>query len=238
MPRSFAIRSALVAAAVLSMRAEVVRAQLVDFTQSPSGFTAPNPNNFIGFGVWTHQPGTGWIVNGRNRERATLLSPTFTATGGAAGIDLRHSFNFQLSLFGGCFDGGLLRASVDGGAFQTFVPQTSPGSLGYRGAIGQNGGNPLAGEPAFCGFPNNQQGTVVQSLFLRPLTAGQRIQFAFEAGWDNSTVNPGANWTLDRVQLVGLAPATVVPEPSTVALLGVGVLGIGVFARQRRARVG
>jgi len=56
-------------------------------------------------------------VNGRSRETATLLLALHSAAGGTAGISFDHTFNFELRLFGGCFDGRLLLASINGGAF-------------------------------------------------------------------------------------------------------------------------
>ena len=81
--------------------ASSARAQVIDLRTSNGGFTAPNPNNFIGAGVWQYVAGTGWSVNGRNRESAQLLTNVFTATGGEISFAFNHSFNLELNLFGG-----------------------------------------------------------------------------------------------------------------------------------------
>lgn len=211
-------------------------AQTIDFTTGTGGFSAPNPNNFIGFGVWGNTSGTGWTVSGRNRETARLLSGTYTANGGAASFSLFHSFSFQLNLSGGCFDGGVVLASLNGGAFTPITPEATGGSLGYRGPISTTNGSARPGQNAFCGFPNNQQNTFVTSTFLSNLAAGSTIQFALEGVWDNSTVNPGANWTVSSVTLAGLSPTSVVPEPSSVLLLGTGLLTLAMMAHRRRVR--
>jgi len=91
---------------------------------------------------------------------------------------LDHTWNFELRLFGGCFDGGLLLASIDGGAFSPITAMT--GGTGYRGAITTSGGSASAGQNAFCGFPNNTQGSMVTSSFFTTLAAGTQVQFAFE----------------------------------------------------------
>jgi hypothetical protein len=230
------MRASLLTVCALLVAAPCVSAgaQTTDFTMTPGAFTAPNPNNFIGFGVWAHMPGTGWTVNGRNRESARLVSNVFTATGGALSLSFQHSFNFQLNLFGGCFDGGLLLANVNGAGFTPVAPTVSPSSVGYRGPISLTNGSARAGENAFCGFPNNQAGTFVSSLFQGSAAAGSTVQFAFEGVWDNSTVNSGANWIVRNVTTSGLTPATVVPEPSTYALLLGGLAWVAVIARGRR----
>ncbi len=217
--------------ALLSSVAAIVNAQTTDLTTTRGGFTAPNPNNFIGFGVWQYAAGTGWTVAGRNSVSATLLSDVYTATGGTASFGFNHSYNFELNLFGGCFDGGLLLANINGGGFVPVAPQPSATSDGYRGAVGTSSGNPRAGQNAFCGFPNNQQGTFVNSVFNTTLDAGSTIQFAFEGAWDSQRVNSGANWTIASVTTSGI---TTVPEPSTYVLMAAGLGVLAVVARRRR----
>ncbi len=210
-----------------------LHAQTIDLKQSNGGFTAPNPKNFIGAGVWQYATGTGWTVDGRSRESAQLLSRVFYATGGAASFAFNHSFNFELRLFGGCFDGGLLLANVDGAGFTPVAPQSSSSSLGYRGAITTSNGSSRAGENAFCGFPNNQQSTFVNSMFTTSLNRGSSVQFAFEGAWDNQTVNRGANWTIASVTTTGLSTSTI-PEPATYVLMAVGLGAIGFVSRRRQ----
>ena len=163
--------------AALALLTPSAQAQRTDISTTPGVFTAPNPNNFIAAGVWDYAPGIGWAVNGRSRETATLLSAHYSATVGTAGISLDHTVIFELRLFGGCFDGGLL-ASINGGAFSPITAMT--GGTGSRGAITTGGGSARAGQNAFCGFANNTQGSMVTSSFLTTLAAGTQVQFAFE----------------------------------------------------------
>jgi hypothetical protein len=223
----------LFTAAGMLVAGSAAHAQTTDLTASAGGFTAPNPNNFIGAGVWQYAAGTGWAVNGRSRESAQLLTGVYTATGGAASFAFNHSFNFELNLFGGCFDGGVLLANVNGTGFVPVAPAVSPQSVGYRGAISTSNGSTRAGQNAFCGFPNNQQASFVNSVFTTTLDAGSTVQFAFEGVWDNQKVNSGANWTIGSVTTSGLS-ATTVPEPSTALLLAAGLGALGFTSRSRR----
>ena len=177
-PRSLHVRSGLTLLAALALLTPSAQAQRTDFTTTPGVSTAPNPSNFIAAGVWDYAFGICWAVNGRSRETATLLSGLYSATSGTAGISFDHTWNFELRLFGGCFDGGLLLASIDDGAFSPITAMT--GGTAYRGAITTSGGSARAGQNAFCGFPNNTQGSMVTSSFFTTLEAGTQVQFAFE----------------------------------------------------------
>lgn len=71
--------------------------------------------------------------------------------------------------------------------------------------------------------------------FTAGLTPGQGFIFALDIPETDDTITD-AGFLLDPLILPASATITVVPEPSTLTLLGIGVLGIAGHAVQRRRR--
>lgn len=221
-------RTALAGAAVvgsMSVAAPAAAQITIDFRTTDGGFTA---TSILGRNPWTWTSGTGWAVNGVSTPaRQRLLSPVLVASGGTFSVDARHAFNFeQSSLTPTCFDGGAVFASINGGSFVQLAPT---GGRPYTAQISTSFSNPLGGLPAFCG----SSGGIVSSIFAADLAAGTTIQLALDGGWDSSFSNPNPNWLLQSVT-VNLGATSVVPEPSTYALLAVGLGGVATIARRRR----
>ncbi|MCU0627563.1 MAG: PEP-CTERM sorting domain-containing protein [Gemmatimonadaceae bacterium] len=160
---------------------------------------------------------------------ARLLSPVLTASGGAFSISATHRYNFEQSLFGSpCFDGGVVFASINGGAFAALAPSSGKG---YDGPISTNFDNPLGGQQAFCG----EQLSNVISTWSGTLAAGTTIQLALDGAWDNSFAEASPNWNIRSLTISGFGGnQNVIPEPSTYALMATGLAGLAGFARRRR----
>ncbi len=103
---------------------------------------------------------------------------------------------------GGCYDGGILEISTDGGANWTQVPDANLLTDPYDGPISTSFSNPLGGLDAWCG--NNPQ-PYLDSLVDISAYAGQTVQFRFRLGTDSSVSRPG--WDIDDVVVQSCVPA-------------------------------
>lgn len=155
-----------------------------------------------------------------------LAGLTFTASGGMAPSVLGPTFGTiltgtQLSL-ADAYDMGQLFPTFGSGLLTT---ASDPGTGDYVGVLmfpgatssillvptGYAGGTALAGTSFYAG-------QTYASLGVTPGT--------YSVNWDNGE----GSFTLD------ITPAsTTTPEPGTWALLGTGLVGVGVIARRRRA---
>lgn len=98
----------------------------------------------------------------------------------------------------GCYDGGLLEVSTDGGGTWT---QISSGLLTapYDGTIVSSFGNPLGGRSAWCGDPRPYAKSVVDLQSY----AGGTVKFRFHVGQDRLPHRDAPNWAIDDVQVTG-----------------------------------
>jgi hypothetical protein len=223
------LRRAAMAIATGATLASSAQAQVIDFLTSNGGFTSQTldgqPDN-----AWTWTSGTGWTVNGvPTVARQRLLSPLLRFAGGAFSITAVHRFNFDQNALSPeiCFDGGSMLGSVNGGAFSV-LPTTSGTS--YTGIVSRAIANPLGGLAVFCGA----QTTNVTSTWSGSAVAGSTLRVALDGGWDASFAQPNPNWSIRELRLTGFAPATVVPEPSTYALLATGLAALVAVSRRRK----
>lgn len=102
---------------------------------------------------------------------------------------------------GGCYDGGILEISTDGGA--TFTQMTGASLLTdpYDGAVNTGFQNPLGGLNAWCGDPQAYLRSVVDLTSY----AGQTVQFRFRLGTDSTVGRVPDGWYIDDVSVQSCA---------------------------------
>ena len=177
--------------------------------------------------AWMHLDGSGWEVGASEEGAISRLSsaPLVVSSTGSVSIELRHVLDFELFSEGDpqveadSFDGGQLNVSVNGGA-ETLWNDWVTG--GYTPDI--DGVDGLFFEEGWSGFSD---ALVVSTATIDNLSAGDTVQFIFEAGWDGSVINPEPNWILESFSVTN-----VVPEPASATLLALG-LAAGAGRRKR-----
>jgi hypothetical protein len=155
-----------------------------------------------------------------------------SATGSVV-LTVVHAFDFEfyddpsVPVFDrfDAFDGAQLNLRVNGGA-EVLVDGWSAGGYGMETEV--DGVDGLGFEAGWWG---RSAGEVTSAVTLAGLAAGDRITFAFEAGWDPSFALPGPNWTIRRIEVTGAVP---VPEPGA-GLLVAASLAASLLRRRRGA---
>jgi len=97
--------------------------------------------------------------------------------------------------FGGCYDGGVLEISIDGGVSWNQLPTGAMQTDPYDGAVSTSFSNPLGGEEAWCGDPQDWLRSVVD---LAPY-AGETGRFRFRLATDSSAGREG--WYIDDLKV-------------------------------------
>ncbi|MBN1148426.1 MAG: S8 family serine peptidase [Anaerolineales bacterium] len=100
----------------------------------------------------------------------------------------------------GCYDGGILEISADGGNTWTQAPSSNLLTDPYDGPISNFFSNPLGGLNAWCGDPQ----AWLRSVADLSAYAGGTVSFRFRLGTDNSTAHEG--WYIDDVYVQACIP--------------------------------
>ncbi len=131
-----------------------------------------------------------------------LASPAIALPDDATSVTLTY-WNQQTieDRTGGCYDGGILEISTDGGSTWSQIPNARLQTDPYDGPIASNYSNPLAGLNAWCGDPADWRESKVD---LSSYT-GQTIALRFRLGTDSSSGREG--WYIDDVQVEICRPA-------------------------------
>lgn len=126
-----------------------------------------------------------------------LASPAVSLPAGTASLFLNFQ-NWQDIESGGsgCFDGGILEISTNDGSSWTPVGNEHIVVRAYDGTIDTGHGNPLAGQPGWCGDPRTFWERYAVDLSD---WEGQDVRFRFRFGTDSSVSQVG--WYVDSVEV-------------------------------------
>ena len=144
-----------------------------------------------------------------------LISPPVALPAGNSSYTLAF-YNEQVIEDGGsgCYDGGILEISTNGGTSWTQVPNSALLTQPYDGTVDSGFGNPLAGLEAWCGDPAPWTNNIVDLNSY----AGQTVQFRFRLGTDSSVGRVPDGWYIDDVQVKSCEAATgATPTATTPA---------------------
>ncbi|MBO9663863.1 hypothetical protein [Dokdonella sp.] len=167
-----------------------------------------------GEGGWTHEAAVGsdgWsIATSRPASPShswkgltpgtvsdsRLLSPAIDLPADLSGLNLQFQhWRLIEGTASECKDGGILEVSLDGGAFSQ-VPAAQLLTDPYTAPIASGSGNPLAGNPAWCGSKSYTNVIVDLSSY-----AGHSARFRYRLTTDSSGTREG--WYVDDVKVIG-----------------------------------
>lgn len=174
-----------------------------DIEAGANGWTSSGTGN-----TWTRStalprsPVTSWSATGpavSGDQRLVSPAIALPASAQAPVFVFHHSRSLEPRSGGGCWDGGMLEASTNGGSTWTVVPAAQISSDAYTGNLGGGPGN---GQPAWCGDASEYRRVVVDAAPW----AGQNVAFRFRLSSDGSV--PSAGWRIDDVELQSCAAAS------------------------------
>ena len=196
-------------------------AVLFDFSSGDGGF---EPDKSSGDAPEWNYTGLAWETPGVDEwEYNDLTSPVLTVdVDGDAVISLEHEYNFfEPEDF---IDGGVLEARIIGRPFSIITPLG-----GYPVSNSGDDECSAVGEPCWSG---DSGGPIIDTLIISGLNAGDLLQVRLRGEWEEDDVVSSTNWRIAWMDINFIA----VPEPTILALMGLGLTGIGCGRRRRKIK--
>lgn len=178
--------------------------------------------------------GTKYVLgSGLSGSGQATLSQTLTINNLSATAQVFHFYQYSDFDLGGVSGGQNLQFNNNGSGKYYQVVQTGSSGIIFTGLVtGVSGGISAQSEVQAGIYNGNQFGLGNGNsapLLNNTLTAGPgNVEYAYE--WDVNLAaygNPGSSLTISELQ-------TVVPEPSSVALVASGMLALAWFYRRRQ----
>ena len=175
-----------------------------DFSSGLGGFSTTGSS---GSSTWTISTSYASPGSGGNAVHAIdlgavsdqrLVSPVIELPADAQSLSLRfhNRQSMESRSAGGCYDGGILEISSDGGSIWNQVPAAALLTQPYDGAISASS-NPLNSRQAWCGDPRAWTLNVVDLAAY----AGQSVQLRWRVGSDSSVGRAPDGWTVDDIEV-------------------------------------
>jgi hypothetical protein len=179
-----------------------------NFNAGAGGFTVSTGTGTANWALSTARPSP---LSGGNAFKADgvavlsdqrLTSPAIALPAGQNPLTLRYQNWRLIEMNGatGCYDGGILELSANGGAFAQ-VTGVKLLNDPYRGAVSSGFSSTIAGLNAWCDNPTRPYGT--DSLVDLSEWAGQSVQLRWRFATDSSTSTEG--WYVDDVRVQSCA---------------------------------
>ena len=178
-----------------------------DLESGATGWTSGGIGNTWALGAGVTGPHSGANVYHADDVSSVsdqeLMTPSIVLPSGPDHTAINLQFwNYQEleDSTAGCFDGGILEISTDGGATWTYLPTAQMMTDPYDGPVSASFSNPLAGLDAWCGDPQ----AWLRSVVDLDAYAGETVQFRFRLGTDSSVSHPG--WDIDDIWVQSCVP--------------------------------
>lgn len=239
-----------------SRAARATNVEEYNFNTSPSGWTS-GPSQWEWTPLGSNEKSWKILLSGSNPSANFLYSPCLTVTDTAVRFDFQqHRFKFgtsgtvapvtyvppagqvQYTLDGITWQGVPLDFWVDSGS--EVLPTLNPADFSPTPLTTDLLASGYAFQGTSAGYGDKNNPAFIKSAFELTLPLNSPLQFRLLADLGGQTFPADPDnplWDVDSVMIKGVVPGPCVPEPATLALVGIGG-GLLVLARLRRTARG